>query len=289
MPLLLIIVGVIVAVLGLGAVVYGIPVKEFSFGNTLIVAGTTSIIGGIVIAAIGAMIRQLRHIAGLLVAHPLPDQPVESFEAAAAAAAAPSRIPFPSRPKPGTATREPPPAAPAAAAAAEEGLAAAAAPTLRNPEAAAPTVEQFEVQQYEEVLLSPQQAAPVEPAEPPPETLAAPPPSERPAEPRPVAAEEPWRSMPPPRMERPSQPNYFDSMWPPEPRAGKRPPVEERAPEPPAAPAPPSEPVAILKSGVVDGMAYTLYVDGSIEAELPNGTLRFASIHELRDHLAKSS
>ena len=54
-------------------------------------------------------------------------------------------------------------------------------------------------------------------------------------------------------------------------------------------PAAPSEPVAILKSGVVDGMAYTLYVDGSIEAELPQGTLRFASINELRDHLAKNS
>ena len=47
--------------------------------------------------------------------------------------------------------------------------------------------------------------------------------------------------------------------------------------------------VAILKSGVVDGMGYTLYVDGSIEAELPQGTLRFASINELRNHLAKNA
>jgi hypothetical protein len=47
--------------------------------------------------------------------------------------------------------------------------------------------------------------------------------------------------------------------------------------------------VAILKSGVVDGMGYTLYVDGSIEAELPQGTLRFASITELRSHLEKVS
>lgn len=46
--------------------------------------------------------------------------------------------------------------------------------------------------------------------------------------------------------------------------------------------------VAILKSGVVDGMGYTLYVDGSIEAELPQGTLRFASINELRGHLEKT-
>ncbi|MGA8799439.1 MAG: DUF308 domain-containing protein, partial [Pseudolabrys sp.] len=50
-----------------------------------------------------------------------------------------------------------------------------------------------------------------------------------------------------------------------------------------------SRTVAVLKSGVVDGMAYTLYIDGSIEAELPQGTVRFASIHELRNHLAKNS
>jgi hypothetical protein len=44
-------------------------------------------------------------------------------------------------------------------------------------------------------------------------------------------------------------------------------------------------PVSILKSGVVDGMAYTIYSDGSIEAELPEGTVRFASIAQLREHL----
>jgi hypothetical protein len=36
-------------------------------------------------------------------------------------------------------------------------------------------------------------------------------------------------------------------------------------------------------------MAYTLYVDGSIEAELPQGTLRFASVEELRAHLDQNS
>jgi hypothetical protein len=53
----------------------------------------------------------------------------------------------------------------------------------------------------------------------------------------------------------------------------------------------PAEPyaISILKSGVVDGMAYTLYSDGSIEAEMPEGTMRFASITELRAHLEKSS
>jgi hypothetical protein len=43
--------------------------------------------------------------------------------------------------------------------------------------------------------------------------------------------------------------------------------------------------VTILKSGVVDGMAYSLYSDGSIEAQMPEGMMRFASIDELRAHL----
>jgi hypothetical protein len=60
----------------------------------------------------------------------------------------------------------------------------------------------------------------------------------------------------------------------------------ERRPEPPAS-EPPS--AAILKSGVVDGMAYTLYADGSIEAKLPQGTVRFGSIAELRAHIENNS
>ena len=47
--------------------------------------------------------------------------------------------------------------------------------------------------------------------------------------------------------------------------------------------------VSILKSGVIDGMAYTVYTDGSIEAELPQGVLRFASIDELRTYLATNA
>jgi hypothetical protein len=46
-----------------------------------------------------------------------------------------------------------------------------------------------------------------------------------------------------------------------------------------------SAPVSVLKSGVVEGMAYTLYSDGSIEAQLPQGTLRFGSISALRSHI----
>jgi hypothetical protein len=48
-------------------------------------------------------------------------------------------------------------------------------------------------------------------------------------------------------------------------------------------------PISVLRSGIVDGMAYTLYSDGSIEAQLPQGTLRFGSITELRQHLEQGA
>ncbi len=76
--------------------------------------------------------------------------------------------------------------------------------------------------------------------------------------------------MPPAEAEAPS----LNSRW-------KNPQEAGRTEEPYA--------VSILKSGVVDGMAYTLYSDGSIEAEMPQGTMRFASITELRAYLEKSS
>ena len=47
--------------------------------------------------------------------------------------------------------------------------------------------------------------------------------------------------------------------------------------------------VTILKSGVIDGMAYTLYTDGSIEAQLPTGLMRFASIDDLRTYLERGT
>jgi hypothetical protein len=46
---------------------------------------------------------------------------------------------------------------------------------------------------------------------------------------------------------------------------------------------------AIVRSGIIGGMAYTLYTDGSIEAELPIGTVRFASIEELQEHVNQTA
>jgi hypothetical protein len=65
-----------------------------------------------------------------------------------------------------------------------------------------------------------------------------------------------------------------------------RPATERRMPEMPRKTGRRTGP-AILKSGVIDGMPYTLYADGSIEAQLPQGMVKFASVDALRAHLEK--
>jgi hypothetical protein len=261
MSMLLFIIGGIAVMVGAATVAFGIPINEFSFGNTLIVSGTTIGAGGLIVIAIAAAVGQLTRIAEALAARPaaLPHEGLEP-PPEAAGAPAPGRIPFPSRTRPAEpALREPPafePPVGAEPAAAEEHAEESFAPALRNPEAPPLTVE-------EEVSLSPQPSSSSAPAE----------------------FAEPRRPAPP--HEPVYEPPNFDAMWPAKP---EQPPVSA-APEP-APPAPPPSPpraVAILKSGVIDGMGYTLYVDGSIEAELPQGTLHFASIDELRAHLEKGS
>jgi xanthosine utilization system XapX-like protein len=92
--------------------------------------------------------------------------------------------------------------------------------------------------------------------------------------------------------ERQKQPT-FDSLWPKGPRpVPSTPPASKQAVAVSAAEeeeAAAAMPVSVLKSGVINGMAYTLYSDGSIETQLPEGTLRFGSINELRNHIEQST
>jgi hypothetical protein len=172
-------------------------------------------------------------------------------------------------------------------------------PTLRNPDESIAAAE-------DDVSLSPRH--PLAPASPGagdlggPRAGSGPAPGSMPDKSREPAAG--WRSVAvsstSASQERPIHSANFDAMWPAEvklPKASTGTPLEakpelsshdtvsrRREAEPQKARSP-----AVLRSGVVDGMGYTLYVDGSIEAELPQGTLRFASINELRSHLAKKS
>ena len=291
MPALLYGIGAFTLFAGLLMIGFGIPINEFSFGNTLIGAGTTASVGGLIIIGLGVVAGQLRRVAETM-AMPMPGRTAPALEALENTGAPPrpaqaqGRPPFQARPAP--VALDPLPEA--AANPFDERL--EDAPALRNPDISEPLEE--------EISLSPPRPAAV--VKPPANDLSA---FGRPA---PVAASagekrEPiagWRSPPAP-MAPPARPAAhganFDAMWPAEAKP-KGPAMREPHPdakvepilrEPKRGEPEKSRSVAVLKSGVVDGMAYTLYVDGSIEAELPQGTVRFASIHELRNHLAKNS
>jgi hypothetical protein len=309
MSILLFVIGAITLVLGALAIGFGIPINEFSFGNTLIIAGTTGAVGGMIVIGLGAVVSHLQRVAEVMAmrAPPRPARAPDLPEAGRAPAASP--VSFPPQLAPELAKGEAPPVEPpfvAAAASTGEFAAQAEAPTLPNPDVAPP-------EEAEEVPPPPLFAA-MPPAGNEP-ALAGKPPTGF----NDLGAEEPvvdrlpsWltpQAPPPPPVEPPRVPEEarFESVWPAaDERASGRPAFEESEPafaptapevEPesvasqPAASQPADErrSVAVLKSGVVDGMAYTLYVDGSIEAELPQGTLRFASINELREHLEQTS
>jgi hypothetical protein len=122
--------------------------------------------------------------------------------------------------------------------------------------------------------------------EPPPETTEE---ESRSRAPSPAARrEEVGRSrrnvlpMPPPPLPLPPDARPRPREVTPEPPMPRFRPVETKAPESTAAE------TTVVRSGVIGGMAYTLYADGSIEAELPIGTVRFGSIAELQDHVMRT-
>ena len=314
-------VGALAILAGAAMIGFGIPINEFSFGNTLIIAGSTVAVGGLIVVGLGMVVAQLQRVTEALATRsPIrPHRQLDIFEAAAASrnAQASNRVPFPPKPKLDAGNRESfaPEQGMSTPMSAEEVPAPYTAPSLQNPEESPVTVE-------DEVSLSPRHPVAV----PAPATAnfadsTRHSPSFNVGEPEVTdprhqpTLDEGWRPGHPPAVPTPTrQPHtaFFDSMWPAETKSIKTPanadakPYEPRfdmAPrEDAAAPAkspeleapkphPEIEPraVAILKSGVVDGMGYTLYVDGSIEAELPQGTLRFASINDLRSHLEKNA
>ncbi len=61
MLILLFVIGGIAVLVGAVTVAFGIPVNEFSFGNTLIVAGTTLGTGGLILIGLGAAVAKFHH------------------------------------------------------------------------------------------------------------------------------------------------------------------------------------------------------------------------------------
>ncbi|HEX7791831.1 MAG TPA: hypothetical protein VF467_15045 [Afipia sp.] len=307
--------GTVVLCVGLLTVVFGIPIKEFSFGNTMILAGAIVACTGLVLIGLYFVGREFRSLARRLEGGlPLPVPAAVPHEPAPAPLAS-ARVPRPA-PEPLKAVR---PIFPRAQPTREDTLFMRDEPHDAEhgrdefPDETALSDFERESHTAPQPWPDEQPAArvrhPVAPPEPPA------PPAERPRrnimfsshrrEPR--ATEETVRSTPPedqeaarrppaedfqPRSEEPEAGSLFESAWPDRSRQDSSP-RNGRGSAPPVTPRerfqPPrradAESVSIVKSGVVDSMAYSLYSDGSIEAQMPEGMVRFASIEELRAHL----
>jgi hypothetical protein len=285
MMTMLLIAGIAVLAAGLLAVAFGIPVKEFSFGNTLILAGAAAACTGVIMLGLAVVVRELQNLARRLgPANPviarrdksepqLPvagaDQPAsENFDGAepagkqspSASSSAPWREEVAARDRlRGDSAPEAAPPEPAAATKPRRNLLFSSS-SRRERERAARTPDA--------PAADPGPAPPVAPPAPPKESA-------------PASFEDAWPQSDRARsdaLRRTRTPSTF---------AESNAAAPAPAPEHPA-PAGRSEepaPVTVLKSGVVDGMAYSLYSDGSIEAQMPEGMMRFASIDELRSHL----
>jgi len=287
MLVVLFVTGICFLLAGLAAIGFGIQIYEFDLGNTLIIAGTVAACTGMLLIGLWTAVKELKTIAGRLglggataFRAESPTQPV----AATAAASHPTAEPEPA----GHAESAPPSLAPSPPWHGE------AAPRERAPDdsSLAPGAEPAPAAKPKRNLLFSSssrkereraQARTTDPSmsEPHPEP-AAPPPVPQPAEPPPASFDDAWpkpersrNDIPPPRRAV-RTPSTFAETAPAAAGADRYPPAGRD--EAPAE-------VTVLKSGVVDGMAYSLYSDGSIEAQMPEGMMRFASIDELRSHL----
>jgi hypothetical protein len=310
----LLILGAVIAAAGVVLIGPGLPFGGRDYDASIVTPGAVAIVGGLILIGLALAVRALARIEKALAARPLPHPALQEEAAAPAieepAVVAPARISFPPKPVPEAV----PPPTPAVATprvlpedAALERL-REKFPTLVRLENA-PVVEDAGVslspkpsERADEAVaeannVAPRQTNGAAPARIEPRLEVQPRPANRPERAKNFEAFWPkkqrlGREAPGPAVEQPAaqQPPALpvDPVLTPEPLQFQ---FREPAPEPrPAAPAPEAPtPVSILKSGVVDGMAYTLYSDGSIEAQLPQGTLRFGSITELRNHIEQSA
>ncbi len=276
---------------GLGAIAIGIPVKEFSFGNTMILSGTIGVCTGLILFGFSTVLAELKMISNRLRTRTATDADVRMLQLPASA----------NRSDP-----EPPPVFPAEDAPREGGLPRGRArmpdlpsplsPPLRNlpPEPAAEEGAAEPPQRSKRNLLFASESrrererAERRGADAAASDFRSPPTGEPP----PVPPDEPAAAETPPRFEegwpRPERSRMPEPLRPPFSRrlARAAPAFAEPEPAPIVEPQATSVPaVSIIKSGVVDGMAYSLYSDGSIEAQMPEGMMRFGSIEELRTHL----
>jgi hypothetical protein len=282
MYLIFFLIGMVVAFAGALLVLYAVPVVDVA-AAALFTSGIFAIVGALILMALAAVARSISRIAERLEVQPLAAPALPPVATIA-------REELPPRP----ARVEPAPAAPAPPIAKKTSLLSAwlnrASPASSEKPASA---EQKAAQPAEEPTaeqgdLTPPTTAPEEPRVPARPTSAPPtfaPPTFAPAPMEPTVAVPPIAAAPPSSSVPAAPP---PQAVPPAPAAG---PAIPHAVAPASRPAPRSQPAAgtpeatVYKSGVIDGMAYTLFMDGAIEAELPQGRVRFASVDELQKYL----
>ena len=288
MVVLLLVAGIGFILAGLAAIGFGVPINEFGFGNTLIVAGTVTACTGMLLLGLWTAVRELRNIARRLGPGVATESRAETRSAPALAtprsqAAVDGGFLF-GGDRPGSEHAEnAEPAAPLSAPP-RHGEDADAAPAGAE---AAPAIKPrrnllFSSSSRKERERAQARGPDSTAADPDPEPALTPPARESAEPPPPASFDDAW---PKPERSRPAD------VAPPR-RPVRTPPGVEPGPAtagddryPPAVRTEDPTQVTVLKSGVVDGMAYSLYSDGSIEAQMPEGMMRFASIDELRAHL----
>jgi hypothetical protein len=283
MMTMLLIAGIAVLAAGLLAVVFGIPVKEFSFGNTLILAGAVAACTGVILLGLAVVVRELQNIARRLGPANLAAPRANATPALAAASAG-------EQPASTTLDRAEQAAQPSSSASSAAPWQEEAGARDRGrgrddgaieatpPEPAAATKPRRNLLFSSSSRKERERVAGAPDADP---ALAPPVAPPAPKDAAPATFEDAWPQSDRARsdaLRRTRTPSTFA-----EPNAAAPAPAPER-PAPTARSEEPA-PVTVLKSGVVDGMAYSLYSDGSIEAQMPEGMMRFASIDELRSHL----
>ena len=268
----LLLAGTIVLCAGLLTVVFGIPIKEFSFGNTMILAGAAFACTGIVLIGLSFVVRELKNLA-----HKFDENAFAGSRPAAGIVtdASRGRIEQPKAVRPRTSPK------PDVLFSREE-----------------PRDDDFadEMDRLPPAPSLSPGSAPSWPDESDARARPVPPPPRSPEQRIGEAGERARRDIMFSSTRRDQQngaadygaadSDPFESGWPSVERgprngnghgAGKGRPQASRRGE--------SSSVTVVKSGVVDAMAYSLYSDGSIEAQMPEGMVRFESIEDLRAHL----
>lgn len=308
MQIVLLLAGALSALAGFGVLGYAYSHQADMMAMSLLVPGSIFAIGGLILIGVAGVIGKLDRVRDAILARSaVPAQPP---------LAASRTTPLPVPPKSMTNTVAKPIEAPVAASA----LAAAAVAAGKHATEKPPAPAEKSQTSPEKIAEKPM----AENRAPLPVTVAPAVPSLSPPHgaPKPIipdfsaavasALEEPKASAPELKVSAPIAPPVIPpSSAPPPPvtqkvSADDAPAIIVRAPERPSqAPtlggvdrddallppgdedasdlAPPKP--AVLKSGVIEGMSYTLYADGSVDAELASGMRHFASIGDWRAHM----